>query len=268
MRNLVYVFICLALVYFISNAEAKIKPSPAGGGYVEFNSDDDFLSTVEPFLPEEEELKTLTVEAWIYLEKHPDVNTYWSLFGQEGRFEVVVHSFSGGTLGALIHANELTNVSASSGGNAVALNRWVHVVAWYSPSAGYGLDGVGKPWAIDIGGQILMVSKPFRVGGLIPIDEENGPYFIGQNTFFRGYIDEVRISKVLRHNDLPVGYEVPKERFTPDKDTICLWHFDEEPTAHRHDDASGNGWYLWKNEVLAIQSSGKISTLWGKLKTK
>jgi hypothetical protein len=111
-------FILLSL-FIITNSEA-IQPSPAGGGYVEFNSDDDFLSTVKPWLSEAE-LKTLTVEAWIYIEEYPKSDTYWSLFGQEGRFEVVVHSFAN-SLGALVHGENL-NVNAVSGGPAIPLKK-------------------------------------------------------------------------------------------------------------------------------------------------
>jgi len=247
-------FILLSL-FIITNSEAKPVPSPAGGGYVEFNSDDDFLSTIKPWLPEAE-LKTLTVEAWIYIEEYPKTNTYWSLFGQEGRFEVAIHSFANNLCASVYGEN--INSSTVSAKITVPLDKWVHVVAWYSPSANYGINGIGKPFPIGVGGMIFTSSKPFRIGGLIPINKE-GPYLTGLNTFFKGYIDEVRISKVIRYND---KYEVPKERFTPDKDTLCLWYFDEEPTAHRHDDSSGNGWFLWKNE------KGKLCALWGKLKNE
>jgi hypothetical protein len=42
--------------------------------------------------------------------------------------------------------------------------------------------------------------------------------------FFSGALDEVRISKVVRYAEDFTG---PPGPFTPDADTIGLWHFDE-----------------------------------------
>lgn len=53
--------------------------------------------------------------------------------------------------------------------------------------------------------------------------------------FFKGVIDEVRISKVARYNE---DFE-PVNRFQPDKDTLVLYHFDEGEGKVAHDE-SGN----------------------------
>lgn len=42
--------------------------------------------------------------------------------------------------------------------------------------------------------------------------------------FFKGTIDEVRISKCVRYK---ADFALPKENFTPDADTLVLYHFDE-----------------------------------------
>lgn len=84
---------------------------------------------------------------------------------------------------------------------------------------------------------------------------------------FRGYIDEVRISKVVRY-DGP-EWEVPKGKFEVDERTISLWHFDEAPGLSRFTDTSGNGHHLWRSGAiggLAIEAQRKLTTTWGKLK--
>lgn len=80
----------------------------------------------------------------------------------------------------------------------------------------------------------------------------------------RRYIDEVRISKVVRY----VGpeWEVPKGKFKVDKHTISLWHFDEAPGAKRFKDTSGNGQDLWRSGALAVKAQRKLTTTWGQLK--
>jgi len=60
--------------------------------------------------------------------------------------------------------------------------------------------------------------------------------FAGQH-FLSGYLNEIRISSVVRYN---ADFTVPTEKFTPDADTVALYHFDEGSGAVAHD-ASGNG---------------------------
>lgn len=66
------------------------------------------------------------------------------------------------------------------------------------------------------------------------------PLSIGcQNSGFRpfnGYIDEVRISRVARYHS---AFN-PQMRFSPDADTVALYHLDENGGTIAHD-ASGNG---------------------------
>ena len=92
-------------------------------------------------------------------------------------------------------------------------------------------------------------------------------HFVGENVKLRGYIDEVRISNVVRY----VGpeWEVPEGKFKVDKHTISLWHFDEAPGLSRFKNASGNGHHLWRSGViggLAVETQGKLTTTWGQLK--
>lgn len=83
----------------------------------------------------------------------------------------------------------------------------------------------------------------------------------------RGYIDEVRISNVVRYKG--PEWEVPKGKFEVDAHTISLWHFDEAPGLSRFTDTSGNGHHLWRSGVidgLAVEAQRKLTTTWGQLK--
>ena len=112
------------------------------------------------------------------------------------------------------------------------------------------------------GGHLIKSDKPLRIGGIIPQDPDRSG-FVGNNVKFRGYIDEVRISSVVRY----VGgrWEVPKREFRVDKHTISLWHFDEEGEAMRFKDASGNNYDLLRSG-LAVKAQRKLTTTWGQLK--
>jgi hypothetical protein len=262
-------FMCLTIICFASSAEAWVESSPAGGGYIEFNSDDDFLSTVKPWLPDERP-QTLTVEGWIYLESIPELDTRWSIIGQEDRFEIAVINTGnfGSSFGMVVYAdNNIKGTSCLSAIPGLPLGKWTHFIVWYAPNVSYGFKGLGSP---DIKpnpkGFILNSSSPLRIGGIIP-PKEGKCGLGGRNTFFRGYIDEVRISSSIRCEKCQAGlYLVPKKEFVPDENTICLWHFDEDSEINGYQDSSGNGWTLWKNESFDVKSSSGLYTLWGKLK--
>ncbi|HEY4261169.1 MAG TPA: LamG-like jellyroll fold domain-containing protein [Schlesneria sp.] len=64
-------------------------------------------------------------------------------------------------------------------------------------------------------------------------DKQGNPH-----QFFRGTIDEVRISKVARYDR---DFMPPKDRFPPDADTLVLYHFDEGD-GDVAKDASGNNY--------------------------
>jgi len=49
------------------------------------------------------------------------------------------------------------------------------------------------------------------------------------------YIDELRMSSIVRYEE--GRYAAPPKAFTPDDDTLGLYHFDEKSTG-RYEDAS------------------------------
>ena len=244
------------------SSDALPPPSPAGGGMLRLDEKHDFVATTKAWFPDEE-FEELTAEAWVYFEELPDLFDFWTLIGQEGRFGLVLHG-KFDTLGTWGH-NEGANGDLITGGPPVPIGEWVHVAAIYDASAGKGMNGRGGNWCCPRG-HLIKSNKPLRIGGIVRQDPERSR-FLGENVKLQGYIDEVRISKIVRY----VGPEwrVPKKRFEVDEHTISLWHFDEEPRFSRFKDASGNGHHLWRSGViggLAVEAQKKLTTTWGQLK--
>ena len=253
----------LASLFFITliplSAKALPPPSPAGGGMLSLDEKHDFVATTKAWFPNKQ-FKGLTAEAWIYFEEPPQFSTFWTIIGQEGRFGLVLHGNTG-ALGVWGY-HEGADSGLLAGGTLVPKGEWVHVTAIYDASAGKGFNGKGGNWCCP-GGRLIKSDKRLRIGGIVSQDLGRH-HFVGDNVKVRGYIDEVRISNIVRY----VGpeWEVPKHRFKLDKHTISLWHFDEAPGAKRFKDTSGNGYDLWRSGVLAVEARGKLATTWGQLK--
>jgi len=114
-------------------------------------------------------------------------------------------------------ADGRTRSANVSGGERVKLNSPAHVAAVYDT----------RECRLYVNGTLSGSVS------LSQIDDSHSPFIIGANdagkntddieTPFDGTIDEVRISKVARYT----SNFTPKPRFTPDADTIALYHFDE-----------------------------------------
>lgn len=123
----------------------------------------------------------------------------------------------------------------------------------------------------------LLRPKDFIVGGYHEIVAEMlGVKFFNKMTYFSGYIDEIRISKVARYN-FPVGGEEafnPPRRLEADRHTLALWHFDDGNSATLFADASGNGYHLIGRNgakivgTFSVNLSSSISTTWGEVKSQ
>ena len=258
-----HILISAFLILLISpNSMALPPPSPAGGGMLRLDEKHDFVATVEEWFPDEQ-FEGLTAEAWIYFEEPPQFLSFWTIIGQEGRFGLVLHGNSG-SLGAWGY-HEGADGGLTGGGHVSPKGEWAHVTAIYDASAGKGLNGKGGNWCCP-GGHLIKSDKPLRIGGIVPQDKDRS-HFVGDNVKFQGYIDEVRISSVVRY--VKPEWKVPKGKFEVDEHTISLWHFDEAPELSRFTDASGNGHHLWKSGViggLAVEPENKLTTTWGELK--
>ncbi len=76
------------------------EPSPAGGGWLELNSELPLVQTEKPWFPDYP--GPLTIEAWVYIDKPPSVRgvislavgsrAAFSIFGQTNRFTCAIVS--------------------------------------------------------------------------------------------------------------------------------------------------------------------------------
>ncbi|MHB8580488.1 MAG: LamG-like jellyroll fold domain-containing protein [Ignavibacteriaceae bacterium] len=167
----------------------------------------------------------LTIDAWINIKQHKDYGVIvekapdrWGLYDQAGGG--ILFYIRGGA-GAPVLA--ITKTKLLTG-------KWYQISAEYDSS-----KGIAK---IYINGKIDTV---FRNQSAI-IDGQDGGLGIGWDTDLNdakldGSVDEVRISSVARYD---TNSPSPLNPFTPDSNTMALYHFDEgfgKVTA----DASGNG---------------------------
>ena len=251
--------ICLFLLGWIAlTAKALPPPSPAGGRMLRLDETHDFLGTDQAWFADQQ-FKQLTVEAWVYLEELPQDGTFWSIIGQEGRFCLVIH---GGYGGWIRHQNA-HGATITSNKKRLPTRKWLHIALLYNGTGvrvtvngDHGLRCCGN-------GHLLKSDKPIHIGGIVS-QEGNRGHFVGENLKFRGYLDEVRISNIVRYEEL--HWEAPRQKFRADEHTIALWHFNEAPGAGSYKDESGNGYTLWKSDVMPVEATGKLTTTWAELK--
>ena len=252
---------CLFFFILVSlNTKALPPPSPAGGRMLQLDETHDFVGTGETWFPNGQ-FERLTVEAWVYLEELPEDSTFWSIIGQEGRFNLIIHGNSGG-LGARGRKQDANSPSIISGTKPVPTRKWMHIVGFFDVRVSFGINGRGGTPCCQYG-QFGKSDKSLRVGGIVPQGEEL-PRFVGTHLKFRGYIDELRISNIARYEHL--AWKVPHGKFKVDEHTLGLWHFDEAPWSGRFKDESENGYYLWRRDTMPVEAQDKLTTTWGALK--
>jgi hypothetical protein len=147
----------------------------------------------------------LTVEAWVrpaannatgLLVVGADADRGWSLELDGGNLIFYIATAGGWQSGR--HTARL------------AAGQWYHVAATYTGGdVRIFVDGLGVR-AAGLG--TLTQGPAMSLGGL-----EGYP-------FFAGALDEVRVSRSVRY---PADFARPGAPFTPDVDTLALWHFDE-----------------------------------------
>lgn len=195
---------------------------------------DDYAIAQGTVYPRTKKLESFTVEMWILPRSRAgnwvvtdDAYDLQQMGGADGR-ALQFRLWAGD--GSAIRADAVQRKAA------VGIGVWNHVAFMYDSQAHaytYSLNG-------HLGGWLTLDKETFRDFDADPIDFTLGGLSGGLQDLFEGYLDEVRISSVVRYRkDF-----APLPRFHADGDTEALYHFDEEPGETQLHDSSGNEWHL------------------------
>ena len=293
LRNLP-IFTCLFLFVFIPLSAESVPPlSPAGGNYLVLDGVDDHaildFETFGLLIPKDTD--EWTFEAWVYPTTPPNKDIHAGVLIQQVMMYIVTHDHRefAGLVAPEGHLLLTCSVHIAVDKGALIArespikflpNQWNHIA--YQGGKGQKTTVIVNDFARSTGegkGEILAHNvdefapfgghpQDFRLGGC----DAKIPFHKGHSWgYFAGYIDEVRISKVIRYNTAKRGF-TPQKKFKNDAKTVALWHFDEPKGTREFLDASGNAYHLvGKNGAetggtLAVEADGKLATIWGRLK--
>lgn len=194
-------------------ARTPVEPEFA----LEFDGDD-YVSVPMPDEPVGDEY---TVEAWVEIEERPDQDNYTGVILQwAGESNVILRRYRVGD-----KANGITGSHHMEQGyftaSADPFPGRKHVAVVYRD----------QKISMFVDGQRTKKTRHDRNAGhrysgaaLLTIGAETtGPEGKGDQNFFTGRIDEMRVSSVARYED---DFQ-PKQWFDTDDDTLALYHFDE-----------------------------------------
>lgn len=241
MRNCIFFALLASLVVFAPQALTQNQPSPAGGGWLEFPKKDSFVEAEDANSLGASFFKEgVTIEAWLYL---PDVEGNWD--------RLVIASKPGCYLlslnpnGVDVWAQMAVNVAT---GFRLPYREYIKLGEWHYVAAQM---PTGKPGDISLfidGSQVMFFARepillaesklPFVIGKSISGFLLNPHTWISGDSPFYGFIDEVRLSDVLRYER---NFPVPKGQLVADVHTVALWHFNESEGTTLFGDSSGNG---------------------------
>ena len=279
-------FLFLAFLLFLCGvvSAAAVPPSPAGGGCFEIYAPGDYAFVADH---DDFDLKRLlkngfTIEMWFYI-SHPmkALNTAtgqpfdkWVMLYKADNYQLSLHPAS-----ALI----VSRGTRGSGGFGPALRETPSINQWHYVAIIIGKGYVQKVVNTQLregqGGFLPPkdTDSPLCIGGgLAPLPSTFPGPFLGKPfwvPFTGGFIDEVRISDIVRYprfENLKGTIKVPLGAFEPDEHTVALWHFDvDDSPGSKWRDASGNGHHLtYHGTSLGVESAGKLATTWGELKLR
>lgn len=210
------------------------------------------------------DIEDLTVEAWV----NPDDNVgERMILNKEDVYEIAIVD---GIFKTAIRTADKGWAWISSDGNVPA-GTWTHVAITYDR----------EKTRLYVSGKFLAESDEWKG----KLNDSPDTFKVGRRTrggdthsIYKGLIDEVRISKVVRYT---ADFAVPTKPFEPDDGTVALYHFDEaDGTVVKDASKNGNHGNLVKDTVLvpadtpievpvtAVQAAGKLAITWGKMKSE
>jgi hypothetical protein len=298
-KNLSFFVLCFLMNILSTFAQAGLPElSPAGGNYLVIDGKDDyaFLDFDKVNVLIKKGTSKFTVEAWIYPISVPE-NEVSVVLSQQVCFQLVnynnpdyqetkknmkEHNIDWKKddfllmMWAYEYVADAPNAFFSTGfwPMTISPNKWHHIA--FQAQDGESIRicdnfSYTVPQGLTIQHDLSTLAfeeqKDFVLGGY-------GHTIISQQPAYRwgsftGYIDEVRISDIPRYD--VKGELIPKWKFTPDANTIALWHFDEPYTAKKFRDSSINGYDLTgMNDVkvgpFAVDEHNKLTTTWGRIR--
>lgn len=252
-----FTIIAILLMIPLTLSGVPHEPSPAGGGWLELDPELPRVQSESPWFPNYS--GAFTLEAWIYIEEPPGIQEALSLVGKTNRFNWAIlghrgdSNFDGvrdATGGILIQQTK--GASGMVAGHLPA-KQWLHYVGTIDGGATVGINGFVS--GMSSGRPLATVRNPLLLGGIPVLTEIAFPNKEKTLPASGVYLDELRISRGLRYTP-GEDYTVPTEAFTPDADTLGLYHFDEK-SPQRHKDASKHQLDLIRKEESADSQSGR-----------
>ena len=204
-----------------------------------------------------------TVEAWVNPATNLGDDTHpneYMILNKEDSYEISVRNNDLATEGSFQVAVQPDGQPWEwwDSAETVPVNKWTHVAATWD----------GLVIRTFVNGKFLLAFDKTGAGGekgvLRSTDDslKVGRRVRGGDThsIFKGLIDEVRISKVVRYTE--AGFTLPTSAFTSDADTVALYHFDEAIAGAVKDASSlGNHGKLIGSALLVPANTPITSTL-------
>ena len=244
------------------------KPSPVGGRFLELNGKDNFLILKTGELVDTK-FEDFTFEARIYLRNIPKRQESWCLAVKPGSFELLIVGPDPDLAGALFgysfvvyrvnpnFPNGMSPFTITWPGRIDWINNWYHISGSFDGSSHlprFSFQGALST-GLDPLDDLVHIDSPFYIGGMER-----------ENSYFDGFIDEVRISNVVRYKS---NFKLQEKAFEADENTLALWHFNEGKGNFRFKDSSGNGnTLIGKGSGFSVEPAGKLSTTWAKIKSE
>lgn len=185
-------------------------------------------------------LTALTIEGWTYLYGLPQSGHSIMVGPEVGNTGYYLRLNANGGLEVVV-GNGSTNVIAST--NSISLNAWHHLAGtWDGSNVRLFVDGTLVATTALSGGNTGNTGTAPVIGNMSGV------------AAWPGIISEVRISNIARYT---AAFTPPIGPFTPDSNTIGLYHFNEGTGTVAHDSSSqGNNGTL-SGSPLPTWSAGK-----------
>jgi hypothetical protein len=175
-------------------------------------------------------LQQITVEAWVYVTSSTRATILSHHRDVVPKAGYMLEHMNNKALAFRMFSGDSSPAEGGSVLTQIELDSWTHVAAVF--------DGTAIRLYLD--GELKDGSPAVLSGGAT--GDFGGRLVIGANAndasgFFKGMMDEVRLSSVARYTGQ--SFTPPPGPFSSDADTVALWHFDESDGQQQVVDAKG-----------------------------